>query len=154
MNPSLAPWRLWGEMMVISRKTVIAVAGLIAALFIGQREYYQTRKPSFPAAPSGASEAGPCVDFHQAASHAGENGCISGYVLRAYTAKSGTTFLDFCQDYHSCPFTSVVFASDHARFGNLESLAGRKIDLHGFISIYRNQAEIIVHDPSQIQESP
>lgn len=141
-------------MMVVHRKTAIAVAVLIAALFVAQREYYRTGKASAPAAHSRASESGPCVDFHQAESHAGENGCISGYVLRAYTSKSGNTFLDFCQDYRNCPFTSVVFASDHAKFGNLESLSGRKVELHGFISIYNNQAEIIVHDPSQIQESP
>lgn len=141
-------------MMVVHRKTVIAVAVLIAALFIAQREYYRTRRPSFPSPASSATAAGPCIDFHQAASHAGENGCVSGYVLRAYTSRTGNTFLDFCQDYRSCPFTSVVFASDHAKFGNLESLTGRKVELHGLISIYRNQAEIIVHDPWQIQVSP
>ena len=141
-------------MMVIHRKAVIAVVVLVAALFIAQREYYRTRRPSFPAPPSSATETGPCIDFQQAASHAGENGCVSGYVLRAYTSKSGNTFLDFCQDYRSCGFTSVVFASDHAKFGNLELLAGRKVELRGLISIYRNQAEIIVHDPWQIQVSP
>lgn len=127
---------------------------LVVALLVGQREYYRRRTAVVSAPPPAKDFAGPCVDFRQAPSHAGENTCVSGYVLRAYTSRSGNTFLDFCQDYRSCPFTSVIFASDHSKFGNLESLSGRKVELRGMISIYRNQAEIIVHDPWQIQASP
>ncbi|MDE3180677.1 MAG: hypothetical protein KGM47_13585 [Acidobacteriota bacterium] len=139
--------------MVISRKVIVAAAVLVVALFFGQREYYRSHNPSFPSRPASAAANGPCVDFRQAASHAGENGCVSGYVLRAYTSKSGNTFLDFCQDYRTCAFTSVVFASDRSKFGNLGSLDGRKVNLHGLITIYNNQTEIIVHDPWQIQVS-
>lgn len=141
--------------MVIRRRTLIIVAALFAVVLFGQREYYRRRTTVVSGLPAPASKpAGPCVDFRQAASRAGENACVTGYVLRAYTSRSGNTFLDFCQDYRSCPFTSVIFASDHAKFGNLETLAGRKVELRGLISIYRNQAEIIVHDPWQIQASP
>lgn len=140
--------------MVIHRKFAIALVIVVAALFLAQREYYRARRPSFPAPPSASASTGSCIDFRDAASHAGENRCVSGYVLRAYTSKSGNTFLDFCQDYRTCGFTSVIFASDHAKFGNLESLVGRKVELHGVILIYHNQAEIIVHDPWQIQVSP
>lgn len=139
--------------MVISRKVIIVAAVLVVALFIGQREYYRSRNLSSAPPPATDASNAPCVDFRQAASHAGENGCVSGYVLRAYTSKSGNTFLDFCQDYRTCAFTSVVFTSDRSKFGNLESLAGRKVNLHGLITIYNNQAEIIVHDPWQIQVS-
>lgn len=139
--------------MVIRRRTLVVAIVLFAAVLVGQREYYRQRTASISAPPHARDSSGPCVDFRQAASHAGENACVTGYVLRAYTSRSGNTFLDFCQDYRSCPFTSVIFASDHAKFGNLETLAGRRVELRGLITIYRNQAEIIVHDPWQIRAS-
>lgn len=94
------------------------------------------------------------MDFRQAKSRAGETGCISGYILRAYTSRSGNTFLDFCADYRNCPFSSVIFASDRPKFGNLETLAGREIRIRGLITAYQDHAEIVVHDPWQLQVSP
>ncbi|MGH9405197.1 MAG: hypothetical protein ACRD3D_05075 [Terriglobia bacterium] len=140
--------------MAARYKITLAVAVLVfvalAAFELGRRTQ---RAPSFAPAAS-AARTGPCVDFHDAASHVGEKGCVTGYVLRAFTSQGGNTFFDFCPDYRNCPFTSVIFASDHAKFGNLETLQGRKVELRGFISAYHNQAEIIVHDPSQIQVNP
>lgn len=143
--------------MATKRKIVIVVVLLAVILLIVVRISHKARAPFAPSSVPLAGSAGsakssrPCVDFHQATSHVGENGCISGYVLRAYTSKAGNTFLDFCQDYRTCPFTSVIFASDHNKFGNLETLEGRQVELHGFISTYHDQAEIIIHDPQQIQ---
>ncbi|MGH9352899.1 MAG: hypothetical protein ACRD2G_12180 [Terriglobia bacterium] len=133
--------------MATKRKIVIAAVAVVIVTLIGVR-ISQKARPSFAPPPA---HNGPCIDFHQATSHAGENGCVTGYVLRAYTSKAGNTFLDFCQDYRSCAFTSVIFASDHNKFGNLEALEGRQVELHGFISTYHDQAEIIIHDPAQIQ---
>ncbi|MGH9401468.1 MAG: hypothetical protein ACRD2P_05100 [Terriglobia bacterium] len=135
--------------MATKRKIVIAAVALVIVLLIGIR-LFRRPKARAPFAPQPAHN-GPCVDFRQATSRVGENGCVRGYVLRAYTSKAGNTFLDFCQDYRSCPFTSVIFASDHTKFGNLETLEGRQVELHGFISTYHDQAEIIIHDPAQIQ---
>lgn len=145
--------------MALKYKIIMAAfAILIVAAGVIEIEMYRALKARMPAQiPAAAAQeapintSGPCVDFRQAPSRAGENGCISGYVLRAYTSKTGNTFLDFCRDYKSCPFTSVIFASDRGKFGNLETLEGRQVNLHGFISIYNGQAEIIVHDPRQIQ---
>lgn len=95
-----------------------------------------------------------CADFMQAGAHVGEDGCISGRVLRVYTSRSGTTFLDFCQDYRACPFGSVIFASDQSRFGDLGSLRGRQVEVRGPITAYQGRAEIIIHDPAQIQAVP
>ncbi|MGH9432699.1 MAG: hypothetical protein ACRD3T_14245 [Terriglobia bacterium] len=101
---------------------------------------------------SGTGQAVPgCVDFHQAASRVGQNGCVTGQVLRAYTSKSGNTFLDFCQDYRSCPFTSVIFSSDRPRFGDLTALEGRVVEIRGTIKTYAGRAEIVVRDPEQIR---
>ena len=93
---------------------------------------------------------GGCFDLQSAASHLGNSGCVTGRLLRAYTSRSGNTFLDFCSDYRDCPFTSVIFASDKARFGDLSSLNGRQVEIHGRITSYQGRAEIIVRDPGQI----
>lgn len=135
----------------MKQKILIAGVALIAGLLIGLRGIHRASKPVLFVPPPATAKSGPCVDFRQAASQVGENGCVTGYVLRAFNSKGGNTFLDFCQDYRHCPFTSVIFSSDHAKFGDLEVLQGRKVALRGFISAYNNQAEIVVHDPWQIQ---
>jgi DNA/RNA endonuclease YhcR with UshA esterase domain len=95
-----------------------------------------------------------CISIQEASLHTGENSCVEGRVLRVFTSRSGSTFLDFCEDYHKCPFTSVIFASDRSRFGNLGSLQGRKVDILGEIKTYNGRAEIIIQDPKQIRLAP
>jgi len=66
----------------------------------------------------------------------------------------GNTFLDFCEDYRDCPFTSVIFSSDKNKFGDLASLAGRQIEIRGPITVYQGKPEIIIRDPGQIRLAP
>jgi len=100
--------------------------------------------------PARVSQGG-CLNIRDAGLHTGENTCVEGRVLRVFTSRSGSTFLDFCEDYHHCPFTSVIFASDRSRFGNLGSLQGREIDILGEIKTYNGRAEIVIQDPKQIR---
>lgn len=95
--------------------------------------------------------AGPCLDFHDATRHTGENGCVSGRVLRTYTSTRGNTFLDFCEDFRNCSFGSVIFASDSSKFRDLSALEGEQIEIRGLITSYQGRAEIIIHDPHQIR---
>jgi len=92
-----------------------------------------------------------CVDFHDAGSHIGEEACVSGRVLRVFVSRASNTFLDFCADYRDCPFTSVVFSSDREKFGDLQTLRGRQVEIRGSITLYNGRAEIIVHGPDQIR---
>ena len=101
-----------------------------------------------------ASQSGDCVDFHRAGEHAGERTCISGRVLRVFTSRTGNTFLDFCTDYRHCSFTSIVFASDRPKFGDLNTLQGRDIELRGEVRLYHDQPEMVISDPNQIREAP
>ncbi len=94
------------------------------------------------------------MDFHDAAPHAGETGCVSGRVVRVSASRGGNTFLDFCEDYRDCPFTSVIFSSDKNKFGDLASLAGRQIEIRGPITVYQGRPEIIIRDPEQIRLAP
>jgi hypothetical protein len=95
-----------------------------------------------------------CVDFREVGSRIGETGCVSGRVLRVFTSRAGNTFLDFCPDYRNCPFASVIFASDKNKFGVLESLEGRQVEIRGPITVYQGRAEIKIHDPQQIRVVP
>jgi len=94
---------------------------------------------------------GSCLALPKAALHTGENTCVEGRVLSVFTSRSGSTFLDFCTNYRSCPFGSVIFASDRSRFGNLGSLQGREVEISGEITTYNGRAEIIIRDPKQIR---
>lgn len=139
----------------MTRKEIASVAGIVLvcsslSVWLG----YRSGRPRFR--PSGVSQpgSGKCVDFRDAGSHTGETGCVTGRILRAYTSRAGNTFLDFCPDYRNCPFTSVVFASDRNKFGNLETLAGRAVEIRGPITVYQGRAEIIIRDPQQIQVVP
>jgi len=142
------------------RRKKILVAGIVLAVFclgvyVGRRA---ARSPSsvstyaWRASPRGESAG--CVDFHDAGPHAGETGCVSGRVLRVFTSGGGNTFFDFCQDYRACPFSSVIFSSDKGKFGNLQSLAGRQIEIRGPITVYQGRPEIIIRDPEQIRLAP
>jgi DNA/RNA endonuclease YhcR with UshA esterase domain len=101
-----------------------------------------------------ASSPPPCEDLRNAGPLVGKSGCVAGLVLRVYSARTGNTFLDFCQDYRTCPFTSVIFASDKSKFGDLESLQGKRVEIRGDVVTYQGHAEIIIHDPQQVRSAP
>jgi len=111
-------------------------------------------KVAAPTAQGSRGGAPGCVDFHDAGPHVGGAGCVSGRILRAYTSRGGNTFLDFCEDYRNCPFTSVIFASDKNKFGDLGMLTGRQVEIQGTITVYQGHAEIIIRDPQQIRAVP
>jgi hypothetical protein len=59
--------------------------------------------------------------------------------------------MDFCADYRDCPFTSVIFSSDREKFGDLQTLRGRQVEIRGPITLYNGRAEIVIHGPDQIR---
>ncbi len=135
----------------IATITLIGVAALvltsILAYRLGMRNAAARSTPDYRARVS----QGGCIPLRGASLHTGENTCVEGRVLRVFTARSGSTFLDFCADYRTCPFGSVIFATDRSKFGNLGSLQGRKVEISGEITTYNGRAEIIVRDPKQIR---
>jgi DNA/RNA endonuclease YhcR with UshA esterase domain len=92
-----------------------------------------------------------CIDFHDAGVHIGEEVCVSGRVLRVFVSRASNTFLDFCADYRDCPFTSVIFSSDRGKFGDLQTLRGREVEVRGSVTLYNGRAEIVIHGPDQIR---
>lgn len=155
----------------MKRRQIALVTGLVLLAFglgvwLGSRVRTATRRPEIsvitttPPADErvpdalNASSAPPCADVRNAGQMVGKRGCVTGLVLRAFSARSGNTFLDFCQDYRNCPFTSVIFAADKDKFGDLGSLQGKRVEIRGDVVSYQDRAEIIVHDPQQVRSAP
>ncbi len=143
----------------MKQRKIILISMLAAALGFGALVGYWRWRPRVVTLPEVSTaprvnEQVACVDFHEVEAHAGETGCVSGRIIRVFNSRAGNTFLDFCTDYRTCPFTSVIFASDKRKFGDLESLAGRQVEIRGPITVYQGRTQIIIHDPQQIRTAP
>ncbi len=132
----------------------LVVASSLSALVAYRLGFRSGSAPLGARFPAAASGRGGCVDLLEAGSHVGEATCVSGRVLRVFTSSAGNTFFDFCPDYRKCPFASVIFASDHEKFGDLRGLEGRQVEIQGPIRTYQGRAEIIIRDPQQIRVLP
>lgn len=144
----------------MTRKQIIVVALIVLAAsaisaIVGYRGGLRRFAPSRPPVgtlPGGEAEG--CAPIADAASLLGKSGCVTGRVLRVYSSRAGNTFLDFCPNYRTCPFTSVIFDSDRGKFGDLGALAGRQVEIRGAVVAYEGRAEIIIRDPEQIRVLP
>jgi hypothetical protein len=138
-----------------SAVVVIVLVACTLSAFVAYRSGLRRAVASkAPAAASSPGETGGCVAFMEASSLLEKSGCVTGRVLRVYTSRGRNTFLDFCTDYRTCPFTSVIFASDGSKFGDLSALTGRQVEIHGLVESYEGRAEIIVRQPQQIRVLP
>ncbi|MFY9562329.1 MAG: hypothetical protein WAQ52_19020 [Terriglobales bacterium] len=91
-----------------------------------------------------------CVPFSDAHQHVGKTQCVSGTVFHVKEGNQGVTYLDFCEDYRTCPFTVVVFPGDLKHVGDVRQLKGRAIEINGTIQDYDGRAEIILRRPQQL----
>ena len=92
-----------------------------------------------------------CVPFDQAADHIGEKTCVIGKVLKVNESQSGTFFLNFCENYHKCPFSVVVFRSNLRDVGDVRQLEGKIIEIHGRIQPWGKHAEIVLKELRQLK---
>jgi hypothetical protein len=92
-----------------------------------------------------------CIPFTEAAKLEGTSQCITGKVVKVTRLDSGTTFLNFCEDYRACPFQVVIFRSDLRHVGDVRQLEGRTIEVAGDIREYDRHAEIILREGGQLQ---
>lgn len=89
-------------------------------------------------------------DYTQAPEHIGENVIINGTPLKTFASKNGVTFIEFCSNTKSCPFSSIIFKTDIQKFGDLSEIKNNPIKLKGILQNYKGQAEMILSDPDQI----
>ena len=47
----------------------------------------------------------------------------------------------------------MIFSSDRAKFGDLQALEGKPVEIRGPITTYQGRAEIIIRDPGQVREA-
>jgi len=94
-----------------------------------------------------------CLTVAEAAKQVGKKNCVRGAVVRVEQGHNGVTFLDFCADYHSCPFTVVVFRADLQSIGDVRQLQGRTITIQGKIQQYDARAEIVLRNLKQLGDS-
>lgn len=143
----------------MSRKHILAVAilVLIASMVSALVAYrHGVRRSNSTAAlrPPMPSAEVPCVDISEAGPIVGNAGCVKGRILKVYTSRAENTFLDFCPDYRSCPFTAVIFSADRGKFGDLSALVGWMVEIRGAVTSYRNRPEVVIRDPEQIRVVP
>lgn len=94
-----------------------------------------------------------CLSIADAQKHVGKTNCVKGTVVRVEEGNNGVTFLDFCTDYHACPFTVVVFRGDLKSIGDVRQLQGRSVTIRGRIEEYDDRAEIVLRHPQQLGDS-
>jgi micrococcal nuclease len=91
------------------------------------------------------------IDYTEAPNYVGEYACVSGKIDHVYTSKKGTIFLNFCQDYKTCPFGVVIFGEDAHKFPNPQQYEGKTVEITGLIKSYQGRPEIILNDLGQIK---
>jgi len=93
-----------------------------------------------------------CLPITEAPKKLGSTVCITGKVLNVKKSDSGAAwFLNFCEDYKSCPFSAVVFTKDLRDVGDVRMLAGKTIEVHGKVLEYKGVPEIIIRDARQLK---
>jgi hypothetical protein len=92
-----------------------------------------------------------CLPISEAPKKIGQTVCITGKVIKVGVGKSGTHFLNFCEDYTQCPFAVVVFPRDLHHVGDVRQLEGKTIEVHGKVQKYGGQAEIILRESRQLR---
>jgi hypothetical protein len=65
------------------------------------------------------------------------------------SSERGVHYLDFCEDYRTCPFSVVIFSHDLKNVGDVRELAGKLIEIRGEIKEYDGRAEIILESRKQ-----
>lgn len=118
------------------------------------RRLFDAYKGTSAAAGAAAPVSIGIIDYADAPAHIGALASVRGTLVEAYTSKSGTVFLDFCTSYKNCPFSGVIFADDVKNFGDLSRYKGAVVTLSGKISSYKDKAEIILSNQSQISMDP
>jgi hypothetical protein len=133
---------------------IIALAAMGAGMFFGSSNSIKSdQKPTQASiadivdqdnAPSG------CISIEDAQNFAGSEACVQGAIIKVFTSKSGTVFLDFCENYQECPFTAVIFKSSAKKFEDLKAFENKIVQIRGMIKTYKGKPEIIINEPSQI----
>lgn len=90
----------------------------------------------------------------EAIAHVGETATVVGTVASVFRSKSGNVYVNFGADYPRQTFTAVALAPAPGWTRGLDSLAGRRVAVHGRIVSYQGRVEIELRDASQLGVAP
>src|SRR5256885_4155873 len=83
-----------------------------------------------------AAAAAACIPVADAPKKIGAIACVSGKVVKITAGPGGVQYIDFCAEHARCVFSAVVFA-DHLRdVGDIRTLAGKTLEVHGQVRAY------------------
>lgn len=149
-------------MQTFFEKNKIFIGILLGAVIIGGFIYFSNR-PAPKSSPSNGRiitepiitessiSLSKCISYQEAQNYVGEYKCVTGKVDNVYISAKGNTFLNFCPDYRTCPFSAVIFRSDSYKFPNSKQYEGKVVEITGLIKTYQGRAEIILNDPYQLK---
>lgn len=92
-----------------------------------------------------------CLSPEQAAGRIGATTCVSARVTQISQGPDGVQYIDFCADHSRCAFSGVVFANDLRDVGDIRTLPGKMVEVHGQIQEYEGHSEIIVRNARQLR---
>jgi len=86
-----------------------------------------------------------------ASKHAGQTVTVEGVVSEVrHIATGREIFIALGGRYPETVFRAAILGDDTARFPHVDRLLGRTVAVTGEISLYEGRAEILVHDPGQV----
>ena len=91
-----------------------------------------------------------CYPIDKVPEHVGEIVCVRGRVLKVTASPSGTHYLNFCENYQTCPFSVVVFRSKLDEIGDVRTLAEQEIEIDGLVKLYQGHPEIVLSEATQL----
>ena len=95
-----------------------------------------------------------CIPIEDVPKNIGKETCVKGKVVRVAESRGGNTFLNFCDDYKTCPFAVVVFERDQREVGNVKKLEGKEIRIWGRIQEYEGRPEMVLKRSQQLTGEP
>lgn len=98
-----------------------------------------------------AAAVGECIPFAEAPQHLGETRCVAGKVVNIGESKSGSLYLNFCENYKKCAFSVVVFPANLKDVGDVRQLKEKDIEIHGKITQWRGRTEMVLRDVKQLK---
>jgi endonuclease/exonuclease/phosphatase family metal-dependent hydrolase len=124
---------------------MVVCRGLFAALLL----YAGTAIAAPPIAPG---EGRPQVLWQETRGLVGQTAYVSGKVVDVNTLNSGITFINF-DDQRPARFVAVIFKENLGNFPRppAETYKGKIVRIYGTVSLFKNNPQIVVSKPDQIE---
>lgn len=85
----------------------------------------------------------------EAAQYEGDSVTVAGFVADVFM-NDKVAYLNFEKKFPKNTFTCVIFEDRFGKFDDIKFFAGKKVEVSGRISIYKNKPQMILRDESQI----